>query len=220
MTTLQLIDNSSPQLYLKDTIDKALQIMGEFKATHLPVVNDEKFLGLVSESDLADEEDKNTTLEHLLPDFLAAGVNGNSHFLKAVAASNLYHTNVIAVTGDNHELLGTISSEALMATLGSFCGSLDNGAIVVLEIDRNKFAISEINSIVESDGATILHLNVSPRLLSHSLEVTLQINKKEISTIIATFERYEYSVTFYSGEELFENEISANYNHLMNYLSI
>jgi hypothetical protein len=73
---------------------------------------------------------------------------------------------------------------------------------------------------VESDGATILHLNVAPHILSHLLEVTLQINKKEISTIIATFERYEYSVTFYSGEELFENEISTNYNHLMNYLSI
>jgi hypothetical protein len=52
------------------------------------------------------------------------------------------------------------------------------------------------------------------------LEVTLQINKKEISTIIATFERYEYSVSYYSGEELFENEISLNYNNLMNYLQI
>jgi hypothetical protein len=48
----------------------------------------------------------------------------------------------------------------------------------------------------------------------------LQINKKEVSTIIATFERYEYSVSFYSGEELFENELSSNYNNLMNYLQI
>lgn len=220
MTTLQLIDNVSPQLYLRDTIEKALQILSEFKATHLPVVDDEKFLGLISEEDLANEKDKNATLELLQTNFLPAGVNGNNHFLKAAAVANLYHTNVIAVTGDNNELLGTISLESLISALGSFCGSSESGAVVVLEIERNKFAISEINSIVESDGATILHLNVSPHLLANLFEVTLQINKKEISTIIATFERYEYSVSFYAGEELFENEISANYNHLMNYLRI
>jgi hypothetical protein len=73
---------------------------------------------------------------------------------------------------------------------------------------------------VESDGAIIVHLNVSPLPVSDLLEVTLQINKKEISTIIATFERYEYSVSYYSGEELFENEISTNYNNLMNYLAV
>ena len=151
---------------------------------------------------------------------MPAGVNGNTHFLKAVATSNLYHTNVVAVTGDNNELLGTISSEALLSAVGSLCGSSENGAIVVLQIERSKYSIYEINSIVESDGASILHLNVLSHPLSYSLEVTLHINKKEIATIIATFERYEYSVGFYSGEELFENEISANYNHLMNYLSI
>lgn len=220
MTTLQLIDNLSPQLYLKDTVEKALQLMNEFKATHLPVVDGEKFLGLIGEGDLSNEEDNNTTLEFLQSAFLTAGVNGNTHFLKAAAISNLYHTNVVAVAGDNNELLGTISSEALISALGSLCGSSENGAIVVLQIERSKYSISEINSIVESDGASILHLNVLPHPLSHSLEVTLQINKKEIATIVATFERYEYSVSFYSGEELFENEISANYNHLMNYLRI
>jgi acetoin utilization protein AcuB len=80
--------------------------------------------------------------------------------------------------------------------------------------------LSELNSIVESDDAVILHVNVSPVAGSQLLEVTLQINKKEISTIIATLERYEYSVTYYSGEELFENDISTNYQNLMNYLDI
>lgn len=220
MTTLQLIDHLSPRLSSTGTVEKALQMTDEFKLTHLPVVDDENFLGLISQEDLMNEEDKNTTLHFLQSAFLPAVISGNSHFLKTVALCNLYHTNIVAVTGDNNEFLGTISSEALLTALGSFCGAAENGAIIVLDVERSKFSVSEINSIIESDGATILHLNVVPHILSHLLEVTLQINKKEVSTIIATFERYEYSVTFYSGEELFENEISANYNHLMNYLSI
>jgi hypothetical protein len=104
--------------------------------------------------------------------------------------------------------------------MGNFCGANEFGALVVLEIEPTRLAISEINSIVESDGATILHLNISPLPSSSLLQITLQINKREISTIIASFERYEYSVTYYSGEELFESDISVNYQNLMNYLDI
>ena len=90
---------------------------------------------------------------------------------------------------------------------------------MVLEMELTRFSLVEINSIVENDDATILHMNISP-LPPAQLAVTLQINKKEISTIIATFERYEYSISYYSGVELFENDISSNYQNLMNYLDI
>ena len=104
--------------------------------------------------------------------------------------------------------------------MGSFCGSSEFGAVVILDIERSRFAISEINSIIESDGASILHLNITPHAFPDLLEVTIQINKKEIATIIATFERYDYSVSYFSGEELFENELNLNYNNLMNYLNV
>ena len=220
MTTLQLADNIFPSLHLQDTVDKALQLMNDFKTAHLPVVSEEKYLGLISEEVLREERNKNTTLQDLQANLIPAAVNASYYFLKAATIHNLYQTNVIPVINENQELLGTISSEALVMALGNFCGSAEYGALVVLEMERTKFAISEINSIVESDGATILHLNVSPLPASNLLEVTLQINKKEVSTIIATFERYEYDVSYYSGEELFENEININYHNLMNYLDI
>ncbi|HSN08882.1 MAG TPA: hypothetical protein VLS85_07580, partial [Hanamia sp.] len=185
-----------------------------------PVVADGKFIGLISEEDLVDEENKNTTLDVYQTCFITAAVNSGFHFLKAASVYNLYHTSVIPVINENNDLLGTISSKALITEMGNFCGSSEFGAMIVLEIERSRFAISEINSIIESDGATILHLNVTPHSVPDLLEVTLQLNKKEIATIVATFERYEYSVVYYSGEELFENEININYNNLMNYLDI
>lgn len=221
MTTLQLADNIYPNLHLTDTVGSALQLMNDSRATHLPVVSGENFLGLIREEDLLEEGSKNLTLEVFQANLISsAAVNANFHFLKAVNVYNLYHTNVIPVINEKNEMLATISYGALITALGDYCGSSEFGAIVVLEMERTRFAISELNSIVESDGATILHLNVTPRPAPDLLEVTLQINKKEISTIIATFERYEYSVVYYSGEELFANEISVNYDNLMNYLQI
>lgn len=220
MTTLQLADNLYPTLRIQDTVEKALELMNDFKAAYLPVVSEELYLGLISESDIIEEENKNTKLEFFQTNFIPASINANNYFLKAAAIYNLYQTNVIPVVNENNELLGTISLSALTSALSNFSGSSEYGALIVLEIERSRFAISEINSIVESDGATILHLNVLPHPVPGLMEITLQLNKKEIAAIVATFERYDYIVTYYSGEELFENELSTNYHNLMNYLDI
>ncbi len=65
-----------------------------------------------------------------------------------------------------------------------------------------------------------MHLNSTIQPETGLLRVTLHLNKKEIAVIVAAFERYEYNVVYYFGEEKFENEIQNNYRHLMNYLDI
>ena len=219
MINLQLVDPAIPQLELQDSIEKALQLMGDFKATHLPVVAEDKLLGLASEAELLHHDNKNAPIGVYENEIIHAAVNANHHFLKAVAICNLYQTNIIPVVAENNEYSGSIKAQTLLSVLGNFCGADEYGAVVVLEMDQTKFSLVEINSIVENDDATILHLNVTP-LPPQQLTVTLQINKKEISTIIATFERYEYSVVYYAGTELFENDLSTNFQNLMNYLDI
>lgn len=220
MTTLQLIDNTIPQLQLEDTVNKALQLIADFKCTHLPVVDKDKYLGLISEDDLLDKNTEGAKIELFQSDFIPAKVGVTQHFLKVVPVCNLYQTNVIPVVNESDELLGCIRNFGLINALGNFCGANEFGGLIVIEMEPNRLAISEINSIVESDGATILHLNVSPISTGQLLQVTLQINKREISTIIASFERYEYSIVYYSGEELFENNLATNYQNLMTYLQI
>ncbi len=220
MLAYELSNNILPQLKLSDTVSKALQLMNDFKITHLPVVAEEKYLGLIGEDDLLDQENGKGTIEFFQNNFIPASVKSDTHFLNAVTVSNHYQTNVIPVVNEANEFLGTIAGQTLLDALGSFSGANEPGAVIVLEMDRNRFAISEISRIVESDGAAIYHLNITLKKDSPLLQVTLHLNKREISIIIAAFERYEYTVTYYSGEELFENEIDNNYRHLMNYLDI
>ena len=87
-------------------------------------------------------------------------------------------------------------------------------------MERNQFTISDISRIVESNGATVLHLNTTIQPETGLLRVTIHINKKELSAVISAFERYEYHVVYYFSEEKFESEIHSNYRHLMNYLDI
>ncbi|MEO8771429.1 MAG: CBS domain-containing protein [Ferruginibacter sp.] len=220
MLTNELINNNIPRLQLQDTVSKALQLINDFKLTHLPVVSEEKFLGLISEEDLLDASDEKLPIEVLQQHFLHTSVADNVHFLNAVNNSIQYDTNVVPVVKAENEFVGVITSSDLLKTLGNFSGANEIGGIIVLEMERVQFAISEISRIVESNDCTILHLNTTVHPVTGLLTVTLHINKKEIATVVATFERYDYQVLFQFGIENFENEIDNNYRHLMNYLDI
>jgi acetoin utilization protein AcuB len=220
MLTIDLINNNIPRLQLQDTVAKAIQLVADFKVTHLPVVSEDSYLGLLSEEDLLDAEDDKHSIEVLQKYFIPASVKDNVHFLNAVNASIQYDSNIVPVLNEEGDLAGVISTSDLLKTLGNFAGANEIGGIVVLEMERSQFAISEISRIVESNDCTILHLNSHTDPATGMLTVTLHINKKEIAAVVATFERYEYDVIYYFGNENFENEIHSNYRHLMNYLDL
>lgn len=220
MLTVDLINNNIPRLQLQDSIIKAMQLVNDFRVTHLPVVSDDKFLGLLSEEDLLDAEDDKLSIEILQEHFIRASVKDNVHFLNAVNASIQNDTNIVPVVNEEGELVGVIPTIELLKTLGNFAGANEIGGIIVLEMERSQFAISEISRIVESNDCTILHLNSYVDPITGMLTVTLHLNKREIAAVVATFERYEYDIIYFFGDENFENEIHSNYRHLMNYLDI
>jgi predicted transcriptional regulator len=220
MLATEIINNNIPRLKLQDTAAKALQLLQDYKATHLPVVADETYLGLISEEDLLDTENTSITLQALQHCFRPVAVKENEHFLNAVNISNAAETSIIPVVTEQREFVGSITASDLMRTLGAFAGANEIGGIIVMEIERNQFSISEISRIVESNNATILHLNTTVQPETGLLTITLHLSKKEIASIVDAFERYEYDVIYFFGDEKFENEIHSNYRHLMNYLGI
>ena len=219
MLTADLINNNIPRLQLHDAVRKAVQLINDFKLTHLPVVSEGKLLGMISEEDLLDVHDEKLPIEILEKHFIHIEVADNVHFLNAVNSSIQYDTNVVPVVKPDNEFAGVITTSDLLKALGNFSGANEIGGIIVLEMERIQFAISEISRLVESNDCTILHLNTTTtNPVTGLLTVTLHINKKEIAALVATFERYDYTVLFQFGIENFENEIDKNYRHLMNYL--
>jgi acetoin utilization protein AcuB len=220
MLTAELINNNIPRLQLQDSIRKALQLINDYRVTHLPVVAENKYLGMISEDDLLDVEEERGTIEFLQENFITASVKENEHFLNAVKCSNLFETSIVPVTNEEKELVGVITVTDLLRTLGDFSGANEIGGIIVMEMERSQFAISEISRIIENNDATILHLNTTIQPDTGLLTVSLHLSKKEIAAIVSAFERYEYDIIYYFGDEKFENEIHSNYRHLMSYLDI
>jgi acetoin utilization protein AcuB len=216
----EIISAAIPSLHLNDPVAQALDLMADFHVTHLPVVAGDKLAGLVSEEDLLNVEDDTTLLLQLQPGFSQIAAHADAFFYEAVQLVNENGLTLIPVVSTESEYTGAIIATDLLRHLGRTSGVSDAGGIIVLEMEKVSFSFTEISKLVETNDAQIIQLNTYSDAPSGSFIITLRINKAEISDIVATFQRYEYAVKYYFGEELYENELRSNYDHLMNYLNI
>jgi acetoin utilization protein AcuB len=222
LLTGELQSENFPYLRLHDKIYQAIQIMNDNQVTHLPVVEDEgdKYLGLISEDYLLEAEDDTQTLEAVQAFFGNYSVKDNEHFLKALQLAADNELSIVPVVHEDGKIAGAISYNDLLKHASEFMSLNDPGGLIVLDVETNQYSFNEISKIVETNDAQITQLNTSSDQDTGMMQVTIRVNKPEISDIIATFQRYEYNVRYYVGEELYVNELRTNYDNLMNYLKL
>ncbi len=218
MLTRDLISNAIPYLHKEDTVYHALQLMNDYHVAHLPVVEDEHYLGIISEEQLLQSDEESRLTELQITDGTSS-VQANEHFLKAIQTAVAHKLSIVPVV-EEKQLLGIVTYNDLLRNASEFMSLNQPGALVVLEIDSRNYSFTEINRIVESNDAQITQLNTFTDTVNGGLQVTIRVSKLEVSDIVSTFQRYEYNVKYYFGEELYENELRSNYDNLMHYLKI
>ena len=218
MLTRELISNSIPYLHKADKVYQALQLMNDYHVAHLPIVEETKYLGIISEEQLLHSADENM-LEQLPISDGGTSVQANDHFLKAIQVAVQNKLSVVPVI-ENEQILGIVTYNDLLKNASDFMSLNDPGALIVLEMESKTYSFTEINKIIESNDAQITQLNTYADPETGIMQVTVRINKLEVSDIISTFQRYEYNIKYYFGEEMYENELRTNYDNLMHFLNI
>jgi predicted transcriptional regulator len=218
MLTRDLISHSIPYLHLHDKVHHALQLMSDYHLLHLPVVDTNTYLGVVSEEQLL-HTDTDNLLDQVLISDGETSVQANEHFLKAIQVAVKNKLSMVPVV-EEKEILGIVTYSDLLQNASDFLSLSQPGGLIVLELEGQDYSLNEITRIVESNDAQITQLNTYTDSENGIMHVTIRVNKVEISDIISTFQRYEYNVKYYFGEELYENELRSNYDNLMYYLKI
>lgn len=218
MLTRNLISHSIPYLHKQDKVYQALQLMNDYHVMHLPIVEEEKYLGIISEEQLLHSDDDNE-LEQLHISNGGTTVQATDHFLKAVQVAVQNKLSIVPVLEDNN-MVGIVTYNDLLRNTSDFMSLNEPGALIVLEMESKNYSFTEINRIIESNDAQLTQLNTFTDPETGIIQLTIRVNKMEVSDIISTFQRYEYNVKYYFGEELYENELRTNYDNLMHYLEI
>ena len=218
MIAEEFINQMIPSLRTADTAANALSWMQELHVRQLPVVREGEYLGLVNREALMEEPTS------LLVDMemFAPTVHAFRHesYTDVLKTAQLHQLQVVAVLDMDQTYVGSIVVDETMAFFSQSQGN-DPGSTLVLSMPERSYSLSEISRLVESNDAKILssHVSVYPYDKSQ-IQLTIKINRPEISRIIATFERFEYEVVAKYQQETTRDEDKERLDMLLKYLSI
>ncbi len=219
MTAQQLISDSIIPLRTSETGDTALGIMNDFYVRHLPIVNDKQLLGLISEEDIL-EHDAHEPVGSFQLSLIRPYVKYNDHLYEILRLIAEYHLTLIPVVDEEENYIGLVTMEDVLQYFTKTASFSEPGSIVVLEMSRHDYQLSQIAQIVEYENAAVLSAFITTSLDSIRVDVTIKINRQNIQNILATFERYEYEVKASFNEIEYLDSLRDRYDSLMAYLNV
>jgi CBS domain-containing protein len=221
MISKQLMSSSIPPMKVTETGSDALYYMDEYRVSFLPVLDNQLFLGLISESEIFKLADPDAPLRDQKVPYKMLYVNESQHIFEVIKIMSAEKISILPVLDENKLFLGCISISNLVEYFGKLTAMSNPGAIIILELNQNDYVLSQIAQIVESQDIKILSLYVSSDIDSTKMEVTIKVNKFEIQSLIKALTRYDYTIkaTFLEDEKMVD-DLLDRYNALMNYLNI
>ncbi|MGM9475432.1 CBS domain-containing protein [Pedobacter sp. GSP4] len=220
MFAAEIISNVIPTLRADDTVQKALDRMNEFKLKHMPVVNEAAFLGIVAEDDLLNIHNHDTLLNDASVNMLNVFVLSDAHTYDVIRLLSQLKLTAVPVLDQQKNYVGLIAINNIVDAVAQQYAVNEPGGIIVLEISNRDNSLAHIAQIVEADNAQILSSYVNSFEDSTRLEVTLKVNKTEITSLVASFERYDYQVKEVYNNTQIDDGSQERYDSFMNYLNV
>lgn len=221
MVASELISDSIPTVSLEETGLKALNLMEVFHVNHLPVVNGAEYFGIISDQDIYNADNFEEQIEQYGINFPQPHVHRNQHIFEVVGIASQCGVTVVPVLDMDHSYLGAISQREVNRKLSDLVAVNEPGGIIVLELCKTDYSLSQIAQIVESNDAKILSFYVSrPSESSKELDVTIKLNKMDLSGVIQTFTRYDYNIkATYMDDSRINNLYDDRFDQFMRYLN-
>ena len=221
MVAINLISDLIPSLRTSDTGQTALNWMEIFRISHLPIVNNQDFLGLISDTDIYDMNQPEEPIGNHELTLLKPYVKDNQHLFEVIGLAARLKLTVVPVLDSHNHYKGVITTNDLIRHIAGISSVDQPGGIIVLEMIDRDYSLSQIAQIVESNNIKVLSMYITSPAESTRLEVTLKVNETDLLSVIRTFERYNYDVkTWITTSDSLDRFYSERFDLLMKYLNM
>lgn len=221
MLAYSLISDVIPVVRTSDSGNSALSLMEVFKVSHLPIVNNVEFLGLISDNDIYDMDSADEPVGNHSLSLFRPFVYDDQHIYEVVDSISRQNLSLIPVLERDNTYLGAVVLQDLAKHFAHLTAADQPGGVILLEMHMHDYTLTEISQIIEGNDTKILSLYVSTHPNTMKVNVTIKVNRTDISAILQSFNRYGYTVVAtYSEDELVENMNNTRYEEFMNYMNI
>jgi predicted transcriptional regulator len=222
----ELLNPLLPTLKPTDSAGKALDWMDEFRTSQLAVVEGGEYRGLVNEENLL-ETDDTTPIDDVQPQYATVFAQDNQHLFEVLQLAQAYHLDVVPVLGEDRHFAGSITRSDLLTRFAEQLGAQETGAVLVLTLDERDYSMAEISRLVESNDAKIVSSYFGSTTADETLgaaptgsRLTLKLNRRDVGAVVATLERFGYTVEAAFASEPLETADRERLDALFRYLDI
>lgn len=220
MLAAELASDYIPTLKTSDSVQTAFDRMGEFRVSHLPIVNESDLLGLISDTDIIELSDYSQPIGAHRLSLVYQSVQAFQHVYDVIRLVHEQQLTVVPVVNEKKKYLGLISMNTLVTYFANLTSLEHPGGIVVLELGARDFQLSEIARIIEANDAIILSSYIRNFSDSTRIELTLKISKTDLTHIIASLERFNYLVKAVFHQSSRMDDAMERFDSFMHYLNI
>jgi len=214
-----LISSSIKSIHPVEDGNRAMEMMDQFRVHHLAIVKNNFYLGVVSDKEIMNWESEDDLIEEHLNNLAAPHVKYNQHLFDIIEVLEKNNLSVVPVLDEKNQYLGVITNRKLMYSIAKSATIQSPGGVIVLEMSNNDYSLTEIASIVESNNTKILSSYIISKPKSTNIEVTIKLNKQDVTAIIKDFERRQYNISASYKDEEADGDFSERYESLMRFLN-
>jgi acetoin utilization protein AcuB len=217
----KLISDSLTSVNSADKGRKALNSMDVYRVSHIPVVNDSKYLGLVSDKLIYDLNLIDLPIETQIDKLNTSHVHREQHIFEVAILMYKLKLSVLPVLDTDHYYLGAITLYDLARRFAKLFSLEEIGGVIVLEMNVNNYSLSEICQIVESNDIKILSCFLDRKHGTNNLDVILKLDNDELSPLIQAFIRYDYNVkAVYLDQSELKDLYKDRFDQFMKFMNI
>jgi acetoin utilization protein AcuB len=219
MIARDLISDEIIPLRTSDSGEDALERMDDYHVRHLPIVEKGQLLGLISEEEIFDADPQELIGAYDLK-MVHPFVQDTVHIYETMRVLHEYRLTLVPVVDKENKYLGVVALSDLLKYFAESASLSEPGSIIVLEINKHNYSLSQIARIVESENGVILNSFITSLPDSTELEITLKINRPDIGRILSSFVRFGYEIKASFSESEYIDSLQEHYDSLMSFMSV
>ncbi|MBT8185761.1 MAG: CBS domain-containing protein [Eudoraea sp.] len=212
------IINTVPVFSVQDTLEDVIDFFQGTTFTHVAVVEQKKYLGLLAENDLEtfESDKKIEEYRYNLESFMVKKDTGWLDVLEVFARNE---ANLVPVLHDDDSVIGYYDLTDLVGLFIDIPFFTEAGGILVIAKGKKDYSFSEIAQIVESNNTKLLGAFITDSR-NDVIQITLKIGPENMNEVVQTFRRYNYNILFGNMDDQFIENLKERSNYLDKYLNV
>ncbi|TKD66692.1 CBS domain-containing protein [Flavobacterium sp. ASW18X] len=212
------LNSTLPTFGITDTLNEVITFFEDTMYSHIAVMDNGVYLGMLSEND-QDCFEEGKTIEDFRFQLETFQVTRETLWLDVLEVFSRNEANLVPVLDDAHRFVGYYD---LNDVVDLFIGTpffTEPGGILVVSKGIRDYSMSEIAQIVETNNGKLLGAFITESE-NDLVQVTLKIANANLNEVIQTFRRYSYNILFGNNDDQFLEDLKQRSDYLDKYLNV